>query len=164
MSEDKFKFFYGGYLSQWASSKFTIEGKEYLTAEQFMMAMKANYFGDTAIEAKIMATADPSEQKAFGRQVANFDREAWDAVSRGYVYQGNMAKFTQNTHLGDLLLDTGDKELVEASPYDKIWGIGLSTYSADRFDKTKWKGTNWLGEVLMKVRADLRKNGQLQSR
>lgn len=151
-----FIFFYGGMLSQWYRSKFTIDGVEYCTAEQYMMAMKSNYFGDDEITAKIMATKDPREQKAFGRQVANFKAEAWNAVSRGFVYKGNMAKFGQNSNLMAYLKSTGDKELVEASPYDKIWGIGMDERHPDILDKTKWKGTNWLGEVLMKVREDLK--------
>jgi ribA/ribD-fused uncharacterized protein len=153
---DKFVFFYGGPLSQWYPSKFTIDGVNYNTAEQFMMAKKAEYFDDQDALSKILKTNDPAEQKAIGRTVKNFDKEAWDAVSRGYVYQGNIAKFKQNEDLKKYLLSTEDKELVEASPYDKIWGIGLSTSNPDRFDKSKWKGTNWLGETLMKVRSDLK--------
>lgn len=151
-----FVFFYGGFMSQWYRSSFNIDGVEYCTAEQYMMAMKAHYFGDDDITAKIMDTEDPSEQKALGRQVSNFNAEAWNAVSRGFVYKGNMAKFSQNERLKKLLKDTGDAELVEASPYDKIWGIGLGMNNPDRLDKTKWRGTNWLGEVLMKVRKDLK--------
>lgn len=155
--ENNFEFFYGGPFSQWYRSIFTIDGVTYNTAEQYMMAMKADYFGDTDILAKIMASKNPSEQKAFGRQVANFDAEAWNAVSRGFVYKANLAKFSSDPELKEYLLDTGDKELVEASPYDRIWGIGLAENHPDRFDRSKWRGTNWLGEVLTKVRNDLRK-------
>lgn len=155
MSEN-FKFFYGGPLSQWYPSQFEIDGVKYATAEQFMMAMKADYFGDDAAKAAILATTNPSEQKAIGRTVKNFDKEAWDAVSRGYVYQGNMAKFSQDLWLKRNLLATGSDTLVEASPYDKIWGIGISMTDPSRYDRTKWRGTNWLGETLMKVREDLK--------
>ena len=153
---DKFVFFYGGYLSQWYPSKFKIDDIEYNCAEQYMMAMKATYFSDFEALEKIMSSDEPSEQKAIGRTVKNFDREAWDAVSRGYVYQANIAKFKQNEKLKEYLISTGDKELVEASPYDKIWGIGLSMDNPDILDKSKWKGTNWLGETLMKVRQDIK--------
>lgn len=153
--DEKFVFFYGGPLSQWYSKNFSIDGLTYNTAEQYMMAAKAYYFGDDAILQKILKSSNPSEQKALGRQVANFDAEAWNAVSRGYVYKANMAKFS-DPELKAYLLSTGDKELVEASPYDRIWGIGLSEDNPDCYDKTKWRGTNWLGEVLMKVRNDLR--------
>lgn len=152
---DNFVFFYGGPFSQWHRSKFTLDGVTYNTAEQYMMAMKADYFGDADTLAKILKSKDPSEQKALGRQVSNFDAEAWNAVSRGFVYKANMAKFSDPA-LKQIILSTGNKELVEASPYDKIWGIGLGQDNDDRFDKTKWRGTNWLGEVLMKVRKDLR--------
>ena len=150
-----FVFFYGGPFSQWYRSVFTLDGAKYNTAEQYMMAMKADYFGDKDIFDKILKSKDPSEQKALGRQVAKFDIEAWNAVSRGFVYKANMAKFSDPV-LKQILLSTADKELVEASPYDKIWGIGLGQDNPDRFDKAKWRGTNWLGEVLMKVRKDLR--------
>lgn len=152
----KFEFFYGGVFSQWYPSEFIINEVIYNTAEQFMMAMKAKYFDDQDAYAKIMETDDPSEQKAIGRQIKNFNAEAWNAVSRGYVYEGNIAKFTQNKHLLKQLLNTKDKEIVEASPYDKIWGIGLGYDNPDCMDKSKWRGTNWLGEVLMKVRNDLK--------
>jgi ribA/ribD-fused uncharacterized protein len=155
MSEDKFVFFYGGPFSQWFKSKFTIDNVEYNTAEQYMMAMKADYFDDKETLAKIMKTRDPSEQKALGRQVAKFDAEAWNAVSRGFVYKANMQKFSDPA-LKQELMATGDKEIVEASPYDKIWGIGMGYDDPDLYDKTKWRGTNWLGEVLMKVRKDLK--------
>lgn len=154
MENDNFVFFYGGPFSQWYRSKFVLDGVTYNTAEQYMMAMKADYFGDKDTLAKILKSKDPSEQKSLGRQVANFDTEAWNAVSRGFVYKANMAKFSDTT-LKQIIISTGNKELVEASPYDKIWGIGLGQDNPDRFDKSKWRGTNWLGEVLMKVRKDI---------
>lgn len=152
---DKFVLFYGGFLSQWYPVRFQVDGVTYVTAEQYMMAMKADYFGDDTAKAKIMATSDPSEQKAIGRTVKNFDREAWDAVSRGFVYKANMAKFSLD-FLKSQLLATGDRELVEASPYDRIWGIGLAVDDPKALDKSQWRGTNWLGETLMKVREDLK--------
>lgn len=158
MKTDKFAFFYGGALSQWAPSEFTVDGIKYVTAEQYMMAMKAEYFGDTDTQAKIMATQSPSEQKSLGRLVAKFDAEAWNAVSRGFVYKANMAKFSQNKWCMEEMERTGDLEIVEASPYDCIWGIGLDANDVRALDKTQWRGTNWLGEVLMKVRKDLRDN------
>jgi ribA/ribD-fused uncharacterized protein len=164
MKTDKFVFFYGGEFSQWYPSYFVVDGITYETAEQYMMAMKAEYFGDEEAKAKIMATSNPSAQKAIGRTVSNFDAEAWNAVSRGYVYKGNMAKFGQDLSLKRVLLATEERELVEASPYDRIWGIGLGLWGTDPkhteklLDKTQWRGTNWLGETLMKVRKDLRES------
>lgn len=154
MKTDKFVFFYGGPLSQWYPSRFTVDGVYYNTSEQYMMAMKAEYFGDDDAKTRILSTNDPSEQKAIGRTVKGFNAEAWNAVSRGYVYKGNMAKFT-NPELKAYLMSTGERELVEASPYDKIWGIGLGMDNSNIQDKSKWRGTNWLGETLMKVRRDI---------
>jgi hypothetical protein len=155
MGDEKFHFFYGGPFSQWYRSVFEIDGVKYNCAEQYMMAMKATYFNDTDALAKIMKAHDPSTQKATGRMVKNFDAESWDAVSRGFVYKANMAKFA-TPYLKEFILSTHNEEIVEASPVDRIWGIGLSERDPDRFDKSKWRGKNWLGEVLMKVREDLR--------
>lgn len=152
---DQFVFFYGGPFSQWVPCKFEVSGIKYCTAEQFMMAAKAKIFGDKETYAKIMASSDPREQKALGRQVKNFNATLWANAAEEVVYIGNYAKFSDPT-FKQILLDTGNKEIVEASPYDTIWGIGMGEGDPDRFDKTKWKGTNLLGEVLMKVRRALR--------
>lgn len=156
MNNDNFVFFWGGPFSQWYKHEFMLHGVTYNCAEQYMMAMKANMFGDILSHAMIMATNDPSKQKALGRKVKNFNPIEWDKVSKDFVYEANFAKFSSPS-LKHVILETGDKEIVEASPYDTLWGIGMSEHNPDRFDKTKWKGKNWLGEVLMKVRADLRK-------
>ena len=126
MSNDNFIFFYGGYFSQWARSKFTIDGVEYNTAEQYMMCQKALLFGDDEAYQKILKSHDPSIQKATGRKVKNFDADKWNAVSRSVVYRANLAKFTSTAYLKQFLLDTGDKEIVEPSPTDRIWGIGMA--------------------------------------
>jgi len=155
LTENKFVFFYGGPFSQWYQSKFTIDNVEYNCAEQYMMAMKAKTFNDEEAFYKIMKSHNPFTQKATGRKVKNFSVKEWSKVSRDFVYKANMAKFSI-PHLKDFILDTGDKEIVEASPTDAIWGIGLDANDPDIFDKSKWRGLNWLGEVLMKVRKDLR--------
>lgn len=158
MTTDKFVFFYGGVFSQWFYHDMEIDGVTYNCAEQYMMAMKAKTFNDTASLEKIMGTFDPREQKAYGRKVQGFDADMWNCVAKNYVYKANLAKFS-----GDLkqdLLETGDRELVEASPYDKIWGIGLGMDSKHLTDKTKWQGTNWLGETLMRVRDTLSNRSQ----
>jgi ribA/ribD-fused uncharacterized protein len=152
---EQFEFFYGGPFSQWYSLDIVIDGVTYNTAEQYMMAMKAKHFGDEDAYQKIMKAKHPSDQKAIGRQVKNFDAVAWNAVSRDYVYKANLVKFS-NPFMADYILSTGDKEIVETSPTDCIWGIGLSESDPGRFDKSKWRGTNWLGEVLMKVRNNIR--------
>jgi len=155
-SKDKFEFFWGGPFSQWYKSDFTIDGITYNCAEQYMMAKKALLFQDIDSHTAIMAAKVPAKQKELGRAVKNFDATKWNAVCKQYVYEANFAKFSKEP-LKALLLATAEKEIVEASPYDTIWGIGLSEHNDDRFDKSKWKGTNWLGEVLMQVRDALRK-------
>ena len=159
-------YFWGGILSNWAKSNFieaigpvTLEGRHlvvFCTAEQYMMRMKADLFNDKAAADKIMETRDPKEQKAIGRTIKSYSDDVWDPVARDLTYPGIYAKFDQNKSFKDLLLDTGDKILVEASPFDKKWGIGLSYDDLRAFDKSQWQGTNWLGHMLMKVRDDLR--------
>lgn len=153
--KDKYIFFYGGIYSQWLSSKFVVDGYEYNCAEQFMMAEKARLFNDAAALGFILKTNDPSRQKAAGRAVHNFDSTKWNEVCRQVVYRANFAKFAQNRDLMEELLVTGNKVIVEASPTDTIWGIGLSEQDPRRFDETQWRGTNWLGEAIMQVRSDI---------
>ena len=151
-----YHFFYGGPLSQWYPSDFIIEGKKFNTAEQFMMYSKAILFNDDFIAHKIRTTDDPHKQKALGRMVKNFDKQKWNLVAREIVYIGNYAKFTQNHEVLKYLLDIKEKLIVEASPYDKIWGIGLDEVSAAKTPKSQWKGKNWLGVVLTRVRDSLK--------
>lgn len=152
MKKENFIFFYGGIYSQWYPSNFVIDGVQYNCAEQYMMAKKALCFQDYDSLAKIMNTTSPAEQKAIGRLVKNFKPELWSNVSRKIVFDANYAKFTQNKILKDELLSTGNKELVEASPTDRIWGIGLTESNPLAWNKETWNGTNWLGEEIMNVR------------
>ena len=155
---DKCVFFYGGICSQWASSVFSIEGVTYNCAEQYMMAKKALLFKDKEQLEKIMNTDHPRDQKHYGRQVKDFDPEKWELVCKKHVYDANYAKFTQNQYMLDELISYGDREIVEASPTDKIWGIGLAVDDQKIHDKSNWQGTNWLGEVIMQVRRDVMKS------
>ena len=148
--------FWGGPFSQWLPSKFIVDGMEYNCAEQFMMAKKAELFGDEAALKKIMKLTDPSIQKKVGRQIKGFVKEVWERIAKEIVFKANLAKFAQNEKLKNFILSTGDTIIVEASPYDIIWGIGLDQNDPDARDRTKWKGTNWLGEVLMDVRDKIR--------
>ena len=152
---DKYVFFYGGIFSQWAPSVFSIEGITYNCAEQYMMAKKALLFKDKEQLQKIMNTDNPRDQKHYGRQVKDFDPKKWELVCKKHVYNANYAKFTQNKSMLDELLSYGNRELVEASPTDKIWGIGLAVNDPKIHDKSNWQGTNWLGEVIMQVRGDV---------
>jgi hypothetical protein len=118
---DRFVFFWGGWPSQWSKSTFRVDGIAYNCCEQFMMAEKARLFGDDVRLAQILQSKSPREQKALGREVENFDEAVWNRVCRDVVYRGNLARFTQDDRLAALLLATGDKTIVEASPKDCIW-------------------------------------------
>ena len=154
--QEQFSFFWRGPFSQWHKAKFVVNGIEYCTAEQFMMAEKARLFNDEEICREILATNNAKKQKSLGRIVKDFVPEVWDKHKFSIVYLGNYAKFTQNEELKAVLLNTGDTTLVEASPYDKIWGIGLSEKDIRASDRQEWKGENLLGKVLDAVRARIR--------
>jgi len=152
MAKEDFIFFWGGTYSQWCPSPFIIDGVEYNCCEQYMMAKKALMFNDFKSLEIIMATDQPDEQKALGKMVKNFDKATWEKYCRKIVYDGNLAKFTQNPDMKRELMKTGDKEIVEASPEDRIWGIGLKSSDKRAWDKSTWEGTNWLGEAIMQAR------------
>jgi len=154
--KEEFAFFWGGTFSQWATSKFIIDGVEFNTCEQYMMYKKALMFHDYEMAEKIMNEKDPREQKALGRRVKGFDKDTWETYCRDIVYDGNVAKFTQNPEMLEELKFTGDKTIVEASPQDVIWGIGLKYDDPRAKDRSQWKGTNWLGEAIQRVREDIR--------
>lgn len=154
--EDRYGEFGAGCLSQWADYGFIVQGVRYQNAEQFMMAGKAEVFHDPETKAKIMAATSPKDIKKLGREVKYFDEKRWGEVREKLVIEGNYAKFTQNPKLKKYLLDTGDALLVEASPYDKIWGIGLDAETAAQMDPKDWPGQNLLGKALMEVRAAIR--------
>ena len=152
---EKFTFFWHGPLSQWAVSPFRFNGILFRTAEQFMMFFKAVLFEDYDVAGKIMEAVSPKEQKGLGRTVKNFNFDVWSKVARDLVYVGNYCKFTQDVKFNEILLETKGTTLVEASPYDKIWGIGLSEDSPFALMRSTWNGKNWLGETLTKVREDI---------
>lgn len=139
-------------LSQWWPCRFQVEGVSYCCAEQFMMAEKARMFGDEEMLAKIMESSYPKEMKAYGRAVKNFDKECWDFRCYDIVKQGNLAKFSQNPELLEFLKGTRRRILVEASPRDRIWGIGMGKSNPDALCPLKWRGTNLLGFALTEVR------------
>lgn len=155
--------FYHGPFSQWWYSPFEVDGITYNCTEQYMMAAKARLFGDNDVESMIMAcdgpahdqaefTRFPRRQKELGRTVKGFVKEEWDLVARQLVRDGNVAKFTQDEELRVGLLSTSNYLLVEASPYDPIWGIKMDIDDDKSFNPANWRGTNWLGHVLTEVR------------
>lgn len=138
---------------QWTAGDFEIAGTTYCCAEQFMMAEKARLFGDRVAESAILATEDPAEHQRLGRQVRSFSAYRWEQVRFEIVVKANLAKFQQNPDMLEALLETETRVLVEASPKDTIWGIGLSASDADAYEPSRWKGLNLLGKALMEVRA-----------
>jgi ribA/ribD-fused uncharacterized protein len=142
-------------LSQWYPCEFEEDGITYTSTEQYMMAEKAKLFGDEKIRREILNTVDPKKCKALGRKVKNFDKAVWDKNKEKIVRHGNAEKFMQNRELRNFLLSTGDKVLAEASPVDRIWGIGLGKNNPDALDPEKWRGQNLLGFALMNARNDI---------
>lgn len=142
-------------LSQWWPASFEVEGQIYPSAEHFMMAEKARLFGDSQILPRILTAAHPGEAKKLGRHVAGFDEQIWAEQRFEIVVRGNVAKFGQNEALKTFLLNTKDRVLVEASPTDRIWGIGLIENDHRATDPGKWLGLNLLGFALMVVRRQL---------
>lgn len=154
---EKFTFFWRTQspFSQWHPCHFNIAGIDFNSAEQYMMYMKAKNFEDDGIAEQILKTKTPSEQKKLGRQVKNFNAYGWLQICKKVVYDASNAKFTQNFELNRKLLDTKGTTLVEASPDDSIWGIGLAEDHPNARNRSTWRGTNWLGEILTQLREDL---------
>ena len=145
-------------FSNWYPSRFTHNGITYTRGEQYMMYQKAMLFGDTEIAQQILDTDNPAEQKDLGRKVRNYDDSIWSAKRVDIMVDGLYAKFSQNEKLRAALLDTGFTEIAEASPMDRIWGIGYAEDHPYALDKTKWTGQNLLGIVLMRVRDKIRED------
>lgn len=122
-----------------------------------MMYKKAQLFGDEDVMKRILKTTTPREIKALGRQVKNFNEKIWDQHKEQIVYEGNIAKFSSNPNLLKKLMETHPTRLVEASPYDTVWGVGLGAHDPQIHDSSKWKGQNLLGDILTRVREDLSK-------
>lgn len=144
-----------GCLSQWWPAPFVVDGIRYATAEHYMMVGKARLFGDEAVAEQMLAAPDPRAVKALGRKVRDFDQATWEAHCVDLVIAGNVAKFSQHPDLGQYLSRTGNRVLVEASPLDPVWGIGLPATDPRAHDPAQWRGHNHLGFALMHVRAQL---------
>jgi ribA/ribD-fused uncharacterized protein len=161
----KFLFFWGhqpgksglaaSCFSQWYAAPFMVDGERYPTAEHFMMAEKAALFGDEDTRAEVLRAPNPGAAKALGRKVRGFDEAAWVRQRFSIVVRATEAKFAQNPELGGFLQQTGPKVLVEASPVDRIWGIGLAADDEKVNDPNLWRGLNLLGFALMRVREGL---------
>tara|TARA_R110000764_G_scaffold57147_1_gene124457 strand:- start:1248 stop:1823 length:576 start_codon:yes stop_codon:yes gene_type:complete len=145
-------------FSQWYDSPFEEGGHRYLTAEHYMMHKKALLFGDAGAALRLLEAKNPGEAKAIGREVQGFDQARWETYRFEIVVAANLGKFGSNAELKAFLLNTGDRVLVETSPVDKVWGIGLAENDPDCENPNKWKGENLLGFALMEVRDRLGQN------
>lgn len=141
-----------GYLSNWYSSQFIINDIIFSSMEQFMMYQKAICFEDNDIAQKILKTENVAYIKELGRLISNYNKNYWNGIRQIIVFEGLMAKFSQNESLKRQLQETEHCILAECAVKDKIWGIGLSMGDPDRLEISKWKGQNLLGYTLMMVR------------
>ncbi|MEU9995093.1 NADAR family protein [Streptomyces sp. NPDC050848] len=143
-------------LSQWWESPFEVEGVRYATAEHWMMAAKARLFGDPEAERAALSSRTPAEAKKAGRLVRGFDETVWERERFAIVVEGSVHKFASDEALRAFLIGTGDRVLVEASPLDRVWGIGLAADDPRATDPSRWRGLNLLGFALMEARDRLR--------
>ena len=144
-------------FSQWWEASFEIDGITYPTAEHYMMAGKAYVFNDYEVLQEILQVSHPHDAKKLGRKVKNFTPDIWDQHKFDIVVKANYAKFSQNQELKTFLLNTNDRIIVEASPRDRIWGIGMGQSNEKALNPNLWRGHNLLGYALMEVRDKLKK-------
>lgn len=150
---ERFTFFWGGEFSNWYKRSFTVKGVKFNCGEQYMMYSKAMVFNDPKMAEMIMKIKEPKKQKELGRLVKGYNDEVWRARSPSIMKAGLLCKFLQHRDLADLLISTLGTRLVEASPHDTIWGVGLSETDPLILDEANWKGLNELGKVLDAVRS-----------
>lgn len=139
-------------FSQWYDSPFSVEGKVFITAEHYMMYHKAMLFNDIKSAKQILLATNPGAAKSIGREVLGFNEEKWLSHRFEIVVKANVAKFQSNSELQMFLLNTNNRVLVEASPVDKVWGVGLSIDNEFIENPNHWKGDNLLGFALMEAR------------
>jgi ribA/ribD-fused uncharacterized protein len=144
-----------GCLSQWWPAPFSVDGNTFATAEHYMMWRKATMFGDHETAARVLLASTPKEAKSLGRQASGFDQQAWESARYDIVVDAGRHKFGQHDDLREFLLNTGDHVLVEASPRDRIWGVGLGKNNPAVHDPRSWRGLNLLGFALGEAREAL---------
>lgn len=162
LNRDQIVTFWQGPFSNWFMRPFRVRGVTYNCLEQWMMASKAKAFGDQEALATIMASASPKEQKAAGRGVRGYNDEIWQSLNEDLVLVGALGKFIQHQDLYRQLMETGDRILIEASPYDKVWGVGLAADDDRILDRSQWLGQNKQGIMLTRVRNVLRQVSTLE--
>lgn len=145
-------YFWGTYLSNWFKCSFKDNDYQYSSSEAYLMVHKALLFNDKESAESVLKTNNPKKQKALGRKVKGFNEAIWNQNKFKIMVNGLMLKFEQNPELKKKLLETGNKIIVEGSPYDKIWGVGLHYEDELILNEKNWKGENLLGKALMEVR------------
>lgn len=143
-----------GWLGNWFSSPFTVDGKNFVNSEHYFMWKKILMF-QPELEDTILKMTNPKDMKYLGGKVKNYDDVIWGSARYGIMKAAVTEKFKQSPELKAQLLSTGNAILVEASPYDRIWGIGMNAQQA-RNSKDGFLGQNLLGKVLMEVRDELK--------
>jgi ribA/ribD-fused uncharacterized protein len=157
MQSDKYYFFWKHRLSQWHIVDFVVSGEIYNCCEQYMMAQKALLFHDYETMAEILKEKNPANHQTLGRKIKNFNQTIWDYAKAKIVYKGNYERFEQSQECRELLFSTGNLKLVEASPYDCVWGVGLEKEDPLILDEKNWRGQNLLGNILTSVREELKR-------
>lgn len=149
-----FTFFYSSShpFSNWYKKSFVHDNRKYNCGEQYMMFQKATLFNDQEVASLILEQTDPRKQKFLGREVRGFVEDIWNRNCKSLMIEGLTSKFSQDEYSLRTLLGTGNNIIVEASPTDRIWGVGLAENDPLILNPKNWRGTNWLGDVLMEVR------------
>lgn len=156
---EEFIFYFGEQFvySHWFKCDFKIDNLNFCCVEQYIMHQKAILFNDDEIAKRILNSSDPARHKHLGKRVSGFNKEIWHRYCKQFSFKGNIAKFSQQDELRKVLIQSVGKSFAEASPYDRIWGIGLSMSNPKIYDRLQWRGRNWAGEVLESVRTELLK-------
>lgn len=151
---DTHVYFWEGPFSNWDNCHFDdySTGIHFSNTEQAFMWQKARFFGDINTQKAIEYVIDPKEVKVLGRKILGYNEKTWQLVRQSLMAYVNYLKFTQNAYYNRILVNTENKILVEASPYDKIWGVGLPEENDLILDEKNWLGQNLLGKALMDVR------------
>lgn len=139
-------------FSNFHACQFQVHGVTFTSSEQLFMYCKARYFNDIDIANKILNVDTPKTVKALGRKVVGFNGTQWDKIKYDLMCIACYHKFSQNDKLKKSLMETKDTALVEASPTDCIWGIGMDVKHPDIENPQKWRGQNLLGKALDHVR------------
>jgi hypothetical protein len=146
-----------GFMSNFYKSDFVDEeGNNYNCSEQYFMYRKCQRFDASNIRLLngILTETNPSTIKRYGREVKNYDEKIWEEERYGIMVEALRLKFNQNAYIRKQLIETKPRLLYEASPYDKIWGIGFCYRDAIREDEINF-GQNLLGKALMQIRDEL---------